>query len=137
MVHPMNTIRPAAFNPAADFVASQFGELAFDRRLSDKILAAHNHAYAVGAIALAEALMVQLDRTETAERETYRRKSTGSFGSYSPRQSSAVEHGKLWQAYVDARNAYNALCLQASTPSGRVVRAAREMRRRYAKWALA
>jgi hypothetical protein len=133
----MNTIRPVAFNPSADFVASQFGAPAFDRRLSDKILAAHNHAYAVGDNTLAEALMIQLQRTETTERELYQRKSTGSFRFYSPRQSSAVKLARLWQAYVDARNAYNALNLPADTPPARVARAAREMQRRYAKWALA
>jgi hypothetical protein len=136
-VHSMITIRPDAFNPSPDFVASQFGAPAFDRRLSDKILAAHNHAYAVGDAALAEALMAQLERSETAEREAYKRKSTGSFRFYSPRQSSAVKHGRLWRGYVDARNVFNALNLQAGTPSGRLVRAEKEMQRRYAKWALA
>jgi hypothetical protein len=136
-VRQMNTVRSVVFNPAAGFVASQFGKPAFDRRLSDKILAAHNHAYAIGDVGLAAQLMAQLERTEDAEREAYRRKSSGSFGSYSPRQSSAVAHGRLWQAYVDARNAYNTLNLQADAPSARVVRAATEMKRCYAKWALA
>lgn len=136
-VHSMNTIRPDAFNPSPDFIASQFGTPAFDRRLSDKILAAHNHAYAIGDVALAEALMAQLERSETAEREAYQRKSAGSFRFYSPRQSRSVKHGRLWRSYVDARNAFNVLNLQAGTPSGRLVRAEKEMQRRYAKWALA
>lgn len=74
------------------------GSLPYDRRLSDKVLAAFNHAYASGARKVAARLRTVLADVERVERASYER-----------RRSSALAQADNWVAFVEARERYNAL----------------------------
>jgi hypothetical protein len=65
------------------------------RRVSDRLLAAHNHAYASGNRRVASDLREILALIETDERIRHNRRST-----------TAVERATRWTAFVDAREAY-------------------------------
>jgi hypothetical protein len=65
------------------------------RRVSDRLLAAHNHAYACGNRRVAAELRDILELIENDERIRNNRRST-----------TAVERASRWAAFVDAREAY-------------------------------
>jgi hypothetical protein len=65
------------------------------RRVSDKLLAAHNHAYASGNRRMASELRDILELIEGDERLTRERRSLG-----------ALDRASRWTAFVDAREAY-------------------------------
>jgi hypothetical protein len=65
------------------------------RRVSDRLLAAHNHAYASGNRRVASDLREILALIETDERIRHNRRST-----------TAVERATRWTSFVDAREAY-------------------------------
>ena len=65
------------------------------RRVSDKLLAAHNHAYASGNRRMASELRDILGLIEADERRTRERRSLG-----------ALERAGRWIDFVDAREAY-------------------------------
>lgn len=65
------------------------------RRVSDKLLAAHNHAYASGNRRMASELREILEMIETDERISDDRRSFG-----------ALERASRWIAFVNAREAY-------------------------------
>jgi hypothetical protein len=65
------------------------------RRVSDRLLAAHNHAYASGNRRVASDLRDILALIETDERICHDRRST-----------TAVERATRWTVFVDAREAY-------------------------------
>lgn len=65
------------------------------RRVSDRLLAAHNHAYACGNRRVALDLREILELIEADERIRHNRRST-----------TAVERASRWTAFVDAREAY-------------------------------
>lgn len=97
---------------------------AYDRRLSDKILAAFNHAYASGAHKVADRLRTVLVDVEDAERENHHR-----------RAASAVSQADLWVAFIRARNGYNALVAQSDAPPAEVQSALDAMKDAYRLWA--
>ena len=70
------------------------------RRLSDKILAAFNHAYSVGEHEVAEKLRAALidNESQSSEFKDMRQ-------SYDP-----LGEADLWVNFVEARNAYRAAC---------------------------
>ena len=69
------------------------GRPVHQRRVSDRLLAAHNYAYATGSRRLAEELRDILGLIERDERATYDR-----------RGIDAVERAQRWVALVDARD---------------------------------
>lgn len=74
---------------------------AYSRRLTDKILAAFNHAYSLGEKPIAEQLRAAL---AVAEEQALL------GGGKDRRGTTAVAQAELWAAFVDARDAYNAFC---------------------------
>ena len=122
----------AAANPVLD----RYGVPRFHRRLSDKILAAFNHAYAGADDALAGALRGALEAAERREREALERRGRGALAPYCRRASSALHQAGLWQAHVDARRAYAALTIRADAAPERVAAASGAMSLAYARWAL-
>jgi hypothetical protein len=107
----------------AAVVADRFGAPGFDRRLSDKILAAFNHAYASGATKAASRLKALLADVETVERAAHER-----------RQSSAVARADLRVTFVEARNAYNALADVKDTKPATLDVALEKMKDAYRLW---
>jgi len=73
------------------------GRPVHERRVSDRLLAAHNYAYATGSRRLAAELREILALIERDERETYDR-----------RGIEAAERAVRWAALVDAREACEA-----------------------------
>jgi hypothetical protein len=71
------------------------GQPAQQRRVSDRLLAAHNYAYATGSRKLAVELQEILELIESDERITYNRRGVD-----------ALERARRWTALVDAREAY-------------------------------
>jgi len=89
-------------NEEPELLASDIGTPKFNRRLSDKILAAFNHAYAVGELEVAASLrevLARLDKGADTDTERQRRDST-----------IALSQADLWIEFVEARNDYRAAC---------------------------
>lgn len=120
-----------------DSSLSRFGAPNFDRRLSDKVLAAHNHAYAVGETVTAQIFMTQLEKIEETERQNLSRNTHAIYGGLKRAGMTAVDKAKLWSAYIDARNIYNNLNLRPVTDSESLRTAHLFMKQRYARWVLA
>lgn len=121
---------------AAAVEYSRYGKPHFDNRFSDKILAAHNHAYASGDTALADDFLKYLRRVEQAEVLRLNAATSGPFGGLVRRKSSAVGQAQLWRAYIDARGLCSLLAGRYDETSGEVVRATNAMKQCYAKWML-
>ena len=100
------------------------GKSEYDRRLSDKILAAFNHAYASGAHKVADRLRNVLGDVEGADR-----------GKHDRRSDSAVSQADLWIGFIEARNGYNALVASDDTPPEKVEVALQSMKEAYRVWA--
>ena len=121
----MNAVRTAEYG--IDF--SSLGVPGFDRRLTDKILAAFNHAYAVGDLQVAQRLHAVLALAEDHERSCLLA-CTG----VERRGGGALDHADLWVAYVEARNSYQAVC-QPGMPESDEARAAfAAMKQAYQRW---
>lgn len=93
------------------------------RRLSDKVLAAFNHAYAIGETDVAGKLRSVLKVTESRrphgdKRITY----------------NAIDHADLWIGFVDARNRYRALTEKKSAKRDEVDAALDAMKDAYRAW---
>ncbi len=67
----------------------------YNRRLTDKVLAAFNHAYAMGEMELARALWECLVTAEKLGQQHHRR-----------RPNQALDLAAEWVAFVDARDRY-------------------------------
>ncbi len=74
----------------ASELANDLGEASYGRRLSDKILAAFNHAYAQGHRDIADQLLQSLNLCRDLEG--------------AERVSGALEQARLWMFYVKARD---------------------------------
>lgn len=96
----------------------------YDRRLSDKILAAFNHAYATGAHRVADRLRNVLEEVEHVERRKHER-----------RTASAVSQADLWVSFIEARNGYNELVARSDAPPEKVESALETMKDAYRVWA--
>lgn len=108
--------------PAIAAAGASTGALKYDRRLTDKILAAFNHAYASGAVKTAERLKHVLADVEAQERARYDR-----------RNATAVGQAELWVAFVEARNRYNAVS-GAEGDGPKLDAALDEMKSAYRAW---
>jgi hypothetical protein len=112
-------------NVNTDSVMTELGQRPDSRRrLSDKILAAFNHAYAVGEIEVAKKLKVALSANE---------KKAGPLGDmrhgYDP-----LGEAELWVAFVEARNTYRATCDARKHDSRAVAEALEAMKEAYRIW---
>ncbi len=96
------------------------------RRLSDKILSAFNHAYAVGESDIADRLKDALEANEA-------RRNNGSDGrtTYDP-----LGQAEKWVAFVEARNRYKAASATAAEDSAEVVDALERMKDAYRLWSM-
>lgn len=99
----------------------------YNRRLTDKILAAFNHAYSSGEVTLARSLWDCLAQAEKVSQQRYTRR----------RPNQALEMARQWVAFVDSRNAYRAACDgEGGANSDRASAAFRDMKNSYQEWLL-
>lgn len=106
-------------------IASDTGVPRYNRRLSDKILAAFNHAYAVGEIEMASHLrevLARLDKNQ-AQGEGQRRDGT-----------IALCQADLWIEFVEARNDYRTICDKPDTDAGIIQTSLDAMKDAYQRW---
>jgi hypothetical protein len=104
------------------------GEGLYNRRLTDKILAAFNHAYATGAFEVASilrsALAKSVGQPPELESDTGERRSSGALG-----------QADLWVRYVNARNAFRAATdPESGAGSATVDMALDRMKDAYRRW---
>jgi hypothetical protein len=118
----------SSFNalPVESEIIVSIGTPQYDRRLSDKILAAFSHAYAEGATAVAAILRRAL---EEAERD---------MESLAPdrdrRQSAALTQADLWMEFVEARDFFRR-AFAAEVPDPKDLERTRgEMMDAYKRW---
>ena len=86
----------------ADVIDADIGMPRYNRRLSDKVLAAFNHAYAVGEIEVAASLreiLARLDGNQDNADAAQRR--DGAI---------ALSQADMWIEFVEARNDYRVAC---------------------------
>ncbi len=101
----------------------------FDRRLTDKILAAFNHAYAIGDLEVARRLHALLALAEANERGRIL-----ADACIERRDAGAIDQADLWIAYVEARNSYQAVCHDGGGESSEARAAFEAMKRAYRRW---
>ena len=106
-------------------IASETGAPSHSRRLSDKVLAAFNHAYAVGEIDVAAKLREILAKLE------YDR-----VLAHSQRQANpvALSHADLWVEFVEARNDYRVACEDEKLDLADLDRVLDRMKDAYQRW---
>ncbi len=98
----------------------------YSRRLTDKILAAFNHAYSVGELELAEKLRAILVEAETANE-----------GSSLGRRSGLVQRqADHWVSFVEAREEFRNINGEAGADSGEISKALEKMKEAYKSWSL-
>lgn len=111
-----------ADDPAELFV--DVGEPDYQRRLTDKILSAFNHAYSIGESEIAEILKTALTLAEHRGREEFPAR----------RGQLALTQADAWVDFVAARDHYKALA-ESSTASQEDLNAALgDMKSRYRLW---
>jgi len=107
--------------------ANPFGLPGYLRRLSDKILAAFNHAYAAGEEEIAFRLHDALVAAEQQARLQYPERRVGR----------ALKQAGLWIGYVDARNRYLGLTQGVAAERANVEAAEAAMTEAYRAWSVA
>jgi hypothetical protein len=103
---------------------SDLGAPEFNRRLSDKILAAFNHAYSVGECAVAAKL-----RAILVECQAQRGPSPADR-----RASRAVTQADRWVEFVQARDAYRTTRQQPGADPATVAGSLDAMKEAYRRW---
>lgn len=116
----MAQAKPDAEAPA---MIEDMGTPEYDRRLTDKLLAAFDHAYAIGAHEIASRLRSILADVDEAERAAYDR-----------RRATALVPADLWVAFVEARGAYNRIVADKSAEERVVESALEDMKEAYGRW---
>ncbi len=94
------------------------------RRLSDKILSAFSHAYAVGEIEIANRLREVLEMNECAK-------------AGSPEMRAGCDplgQAKNWVLFVEARNKYKWVCENKRSQAGADDEALEMMKEAYRRW---
>ncbi len=94
------------------------------RRLSDKILTAFNHAYAIGETEIADKLREVLDCNEKNSRVEVEQR-----GNFDP-----IGQADLWVEFVEARNRYKKLCDHRGAPDGAASKSLETMKDAYRRW---
>jgi hypothetical protein len=105
-------------------VDTELGQPEYNRRLSDKILAAFNHAYAIHERRIAKLLRAMLKDVERGSR----------MGPGKRRAGNALGQADLWIAFVEARDHYRALSADQSSGPEAVAEALDEMKETYKQW---
>lgn len=116
----MATVQIDGLSPDYDSIN---GTLAITRRLSDKVLAAFNHAYATGEVEVASKLRAVLLVTEAKRPKGDKR------GGYD-----ATAHADLWVGFVEARNTYKTLCEKKGVKASDLNAAQEKMKDAYRAW---
>ncbi len=96
----------------------------YNRRLTDKILAAFNHAYAMGEMDLARSLWDCLVAAEKLGREYHQRR----------RPNQALDLAAEWVAFVDARDRYREVRGAPQAAADETSEAFRSMRDAHRSW---
>jgi hypothetical protein len=96
----------------------------YNRRLTDKILAAFNHAYAMGEMDLARSLWECLVAAEKLGQQFHQRR----------RPNQALDLAAEWVAFVDARDRYREVSRTPQTAAEEASDAFRTMRDAYQSW---
>lgn len=96
------------------------------RRLSDKILNAFSHAYAVGENEIAGQLKSALENNEQR-----RANPPDTRAEYDP-----LGQAEKWISFVEARNAYKTVCETARDDSPEALEALEEMKSAYRLWSM-
>ena len=98
------------------------GEPDHNRRLTDKILAAFNHAYSFGETEIADQLMAVLARSEEEGAQPGRR------------DCQATYQAECWMDFVRARERYKQLVDSGHEVEDEVEPALEDMRAAYRRW---
>ncbi|MEP4377722.1 MAG: hypothetical protein ABJ215_02525 [Alphaproteobacteria bacterium] len=106
-------------------IASDTGIPRYNRRLSDKILAAFNHAYAVGEIEIASGIREVLARLDHDDPEGKGQRRDGAI---------ALCQADLWIEFVEARNDYRTVCDKPGANAGSVEMSLAAMKDAYQRW---
>jgi len=106
-------------------VDKHYGVPEYGRRLSDKILAAVNHAYAVGERDVARQLRAILEEVER------KFKNLGA-----KRREGALEDAERWTRFVDARDRYRTVSADSRFDPKEVGEALDEMKEAFRSWSL-
>lgn len=112
-----------AIDPAEPLVRT-YGEPEYFRRLTDKILAAFNHAYASGENSIAERLHELLTVIEGREAERFPAR----------RKSGALIHAELWKDFISARDYYRECCQNDDGDRAETAEALEAMKAAYRRW---
>lgn len=122
-----NVTQAKAAEPALDpeTIASETGMPRHSRRLSDKVLAAFNHAYAVGEIEVAAKLREILARLERERVLAHSQRRADTV---------ALHQADLWVSFVEARNDYRMACIAAPANAGEVADCLDAMKEAYRRW---
>ncbi len=106
-------------------ITSDTGLPRYNRRLSDKILAAFNHAYAVGEIEIASRIREVLARLDKDMSEGDGQRRDGAI---------ALCQADLWIEFVEARNDYRTVCDKPGMDSVAVETSLKAMKDAYQRW---
>ena len=96
-----------------------------NRRLTDILLAAFNHAYAVGERDIADKLRGLLEELDSRRYN----------GGEDRRRSDALSQAELWVAFVEARDRYRKLC-DEKPDHNKTVSALEAMKESYRRWSV-
>ena len=96
------------------------------RRLSDKILSAFNHAYAVGESDIADRLKDALEANEARRNDGSDLRTT-----YDP-----LGQAEKWVAFVEARNRYKTASITAVEDSPELIDVLGQMKDAYRLWSM-
>ncbi len=97
------------------------------RRLSDKILTAFNHAYAIGENEIADKLRAVLAVNEKSSRVEQEQR-----GNFDP-----LGQADLWVEFVEARNLYKKVSDDRGPPPDTAEQALEAMKDAYRRWSAA
>ena len=106
-------------------VDQNFGIPGYSRRLSDKVLAAFNHAYAAGERDVAKQLRTVLEQVERGVKILGKKRSNG-----------ALMDADSWSQFVDARDRYRAMSADPRFDPQEVGEALEEMKETFRSWSL-
>jgi hypothetical protein len=108
----------------ATALADTVGKPRYDRRLTDKVLAAFNHAYAVGALEVARSLRDVLAAVEAQDPFTVQRR----------QGQQATAQADHWIVFCEARNLYRRASQDIGADAHTVERALAAMKDAYRRW---
>ena len=114
----------AGDEPLVASMQTNLGQPEYNRRLSDKLLAAFNHAYATGERDLAKSLRAMLKAVDARHRQA----------AGVARANSALGEADLWMVFVEARDRYRAVSGNEKHDLAAETKALDEMKTAYRHW---